>query len=243
MNKAYGVLSGHYEELAASDGYREWAEYVLKEVGENAKGKTGCDAACGSGYFTRALKRAGYSVEGADKSEDMLKVAQSKSVSEGLSINYYLCDLKNFRSFSKLDFITVINDGVNYLSAQDIPKAFAAFHRALKKGGFLFFDISSEYKLEKVIGNNLFAEDLDDLTYLWFNSFSGDKVKMELSFFEREGEIYRRRDETHVQYVHTRGFIEDQLENAGFSVVKECGHLGSELTEKSERIVFSAIKK
>ena len=130
MNKAYGVLSGHYEELAASDGYREWAEYVLKEVGENAKGKTGCDAACGSGYFTRALKRAGYSVEGADKSEDMLKVAQSKSVSEGLSINYYLCDLKNFRSFSKLDFITVINDGVNYLSAQDIPKAFAAFHKA-----------------------------------------------------------------------------------------------------------------
>ena len=60
MNKAYGVLSGHYEELAASDGYREWAEYVLKEVGENAKGKTGCDA---FGDMIASIA-AGYGAEG-----------------------------------------------------------------------------------------------------------------------------------------------------------------------------------
>ncbi|HBF86395.1 MAG TPA: class I SAM-dependent methyltransferase, partial [Clostridiales bacterium] len=70
-NKAYGFLSGYYEDLAAADGYAEWAEYVVKEVGKYSTGKVGCDAACGSGFFTRALKRAGYSVYGSDLSEEM----------------------------------------------------------------------------------------------------------------------------------------------------------------------------
>ena len=64
--KAYSVLSRYYENLAEEDGYEEWGKRVLKLAEKYAKGKKCADLACGSGYFTRVLKKAGFDVFGCD---------------------------------------------------------------------------------------------------------------------------------------------------------------------------------
>ena len=84
-------------------------------------------------------------------------------------------------------------------------------YKGFKPGGALIFDVSSEYKIKNILANNVFAEDLDDLTLLWFNELTGNKLTMSLTFFIKDGEKYVRKEETHVQYAHSVEFIQNAL--------------------------------
>ena len=87
FGEAYSVLSRYYENLAEEDGYEEWGKRVLKLAEKYAKGKKCADLACGSGYFTRVLKKAGFDVSGCDISSEMLTEAERKSAEENLYID------------------------------------------------------------------------------------------------------------------------------------------------------------
>lgn len=241
--KAYSVLSRYYENLASEDGYEEWGKRVLKLAEKYAKGKKCADLACGSGYFTRVLKKAGFDVFGCDISSEMLTEAERKSAEENLYIEYRKQDLTAFRSFEKLDLVTVINDGFNYLDGEKLKRALKAISKNLKPGGALLFDVSSEYKIRNVLANNVFAEDFDDFTLLWFNELTGNKLTMSLTFFIKDGEKYVRKDETHVQYAHSVGFIENALKEARLTPVEIFGATEGCVSETDERINFAAIKE
>ena len=241
--KAYSALAPHYDKLINSCDYEQWSQYVFNKISEYSKGKVGCDLACGSGYFTRLLKANGFDVYGVDNSERMLARANEISFLEKVIIDYQLQDIKKFKSFKKLDFVTVINDGMNYLNKTELKSAIKSIYSSLKSGGVLLFDVSSEYKLKNVLANNLYGEDLDDVTYLWFNTLNEDSVKMELTFFVKKDNVYLREDEIHVQYVHGKDEIVNLLNEIGFDVVEVCGHLGEEIKDDSQRINFIAIKR
>lgn len=241
--KAYSVLSRYYENLAEEDGYEEWGKRVLKLAEKYAKGKKCADLACGSGYFTRVLKKVGFDVSGCDISSEMLTEAERKSAEENLYIEYRKQDLAAFRSFEKLDLVTVINDGFNYLDGEKLRKAIKSISKNLKPGGALIFDVSSEYKIKNILANNVFAEDLDDLTLLWFNELTGNKLTMSLTFFIKDGEKYVRKDETHVQYAHSVEFIQNALKEVGLTPVEIFGKTENGVSENDERINFVAIKE
>ena len=241
--QAYNALAPYYEKLITSCDYEQWSQYVFTKLKTYAKGSLGCDLACGSGYFTRFLKKNGYFVYGVDNSEGMLKEAVRLSNEEKIFVNFQRQDIKNFKSFEKLDFITAINDGYNYISPKDIKKSFKSVFNCLKKGGVFMFDVSSSYKLKNVLGNNLFGEDTDELTYLWFNTLDENGVGMELTFFIKDGDRYVRKDESHYQFIHEKEDIEKALLDCGFEIVEVCGHLGEQISSESHRINFIAIKK
>lgn len=242
MLKPYSALAEIYEKVMDGEDYKRWADYLLSLVKSNVKGNIGLDMACGSGYFTRALKKNGYSVTGVDSSEEMLDEALRISRKEGLDIPFIKGDMATFKNFGKVDFITVVNDGINYLPPEKILKTFKHFNSLLRSGGVLLFDISTEYKLKTVIGDNLFAEDEEDLTYLWFNKLSGDKVDMDISVFVREGEVYTKKEESQTQYIHTIAFLTDCLHKSGYKPVIVTNHLGGEVKSDSLRVQFVAIK-
>lgn len=242
MEKAYSALARVYESLIADEKYREWAEYVVRKIKSEAPSECGIDCASGSGYFTRALKRAGLDVCGVDFSAEMLSEAQRLSAKEGLKIDYYLMDMTALKGFKKVDFITVINDGINYVPRERLIKAFKSFYRALNGGGILYFDVSSEYKLKNVIGNNMFGEDSDDCAYLWFNRLGDGFVDMDLTVFTREGELFRRREESHREFIYTEKELRDGLIEAGFQCVQIAAHMGGEITPTAERLEISAKK-
>ncbi|MBO4323575.1 MAG: class I SAM-dependent methyltransferase [Clostridia bacterium] len=241
--RAYSALSPHYEHLVKGEEYEKWAEFVLNKIKTYSPTAVGADVACGSGYFTRAIKGKGYDVFGYDISDEMLSEARTLSAKRGQYIEFISGDLIRFKSFKKLGFITVINDGFNYIPPENIEKAFSAAYKNLVKGGLFLFDISSEYKLKNVIANNVFSVDEEDFTYIWFNSLCDGFVKMDLTFFEKEGNLYRRKDETHVQYIHKMSDIEDKLKSVGFDIKEISGINGEKVDEKSERICFIAVKK
>lgn len=242
MNEAYSALSKVYEYLICDCDYRKWSQYLLKRLREFSEYGSVVDCACGSGYFTRAIKRAGYSVTGVDLSCEMLAEAGRLSSAEGLKIPYIQGDMANLKVFEKVDFITVVNDGINYVSPEKIPKVFNSFRKALKNGGRLLFDFSSEYKIKNVIGNNLFGEDDENCSYLWFNRQGDGYVDMDIVLFLRNGEYFVKKEESHRQFAHTSDFIRVQLENAGFIVEEISGHLGEKVADNTERLNFIAKK-
>lgn len=94
-------------------------------------------------------------------------------------------DLNDLHLEKKCDFVTAVCDGFNYVKGKNLAAAFNEIYSALNDGGIFIFDVSSANKLENVLGNNLFYEDDENLTYLWQNTKKGEKIKMDLTFFER----------------------------------------------------------
>ena len=66
---------------------------------------------------------------------------------------------------------------------------------------------------------------------------------MELTFFVKEGKVYTRQDETHVQYIYSVHEVISLLKGVGFDVVDVSGHLGEQLKQDSQRNNFIAIKR
>lgn len=235
MEHSYSALGRWFEYLNDDCGYEQWSQYLINKLKPFGAGSRGIDIGCGNGYFTRALTKAGYSMLGIDVSPEMLTRAQELSLKEGAKAEFLLGDITKLKVNAKADFAVAVNDCLNYVPAQKLKAAFSHVRTCLKKGGAFIFDISSPHKLRNIIGDNLFAEDRDDVSYIWFNSLSGDSVIMDLTFFEKNSDgKYTRADERHVQYIHEEGTIISELTAAGFSVTTE-GHLGK---EKLERINF-----
>ena len=141
---AYTILSEIYDRLTDNELYERWKDRSLKVLSAYPHLRSGIDAACGSGFFTIAQKKAGYKVTGVDFCREMLDKAQANALKENLNITFLEQDIANLKVFEKVDYITVINDGLNYISNEKLEKAFRNFYKALNAGGIVYFDFSTE---------------------------------------------------------------------------------------------------
>ena len=233
--KPYSALGGIFEYLNDDCGYDEWSQYLINKLKSLGAGRDGLDIGCGNGYFTRALIRAGYAVKGMDISEEMLSSAVEIARREGVRAEFLYGDITKLKVNAKPDFIVAVNDCLNYVPQSKFSATFSKVYQSLKKGGVFIFDISSEEKLKNDLGNNFFADDGEDITYLWFNTLKEDRVDMDITVFTRGADgKYARADERQTQYIHSEEGVISALKNAGFEVATE-GHLG---LSKEKRINF-----
>ena len=112
-------------------------------------------------------------------------------------------------------------------------------------GGLLLFDISSQYKLENILGCNTFAEDEQGGAYIWKNNYDPESrlIEMELTFFERQGELYRRFTERHIQRAHGTDELLKALRRAGFDAEAYDFETMDPVRPDSERVQFSGRKR
>ncbi len=242
---AYQNLSKYYHKLILDSDYEKWTLYLLSLLKEKIPCGSGYDVGCGTGIFTLKLKKAGYDVIGVDVSEQMLAVAKEITSKERLNVSYLNLDMTELKSLKKLDFITVVNDGINYVSQCRLKKTFKAFNRCLKKGGILLFDVSSKYKLKNVLSNNMYGDDGEDLSYIWLSEYDDDldKLNINLSFFEKQGDVYKRFDEQQTQYAHEQQDLTSALISEGFEVLSVTSALGEKIKSDEQRLLFVAVKK
>ncbi len=213
----YGGFAEVYDTLMRDVDYGAWATYI---AGFLVPGASVAECACGTGELTVRLAAEGFSVTGLDISDDMLRVAQEKARLRGFNIPFVRQDMRALRLHRSVDAVVCACDGVNYLaSKEDAAAFFIAAYAALAPGGVLLFDISSEYKLSRVLDCNTFAEDYGDAAYIWKNNYDGASrlIEMRLYTYKRQGEAYRRCAETHIQRAHTVAELTDALASAGFT--------------------------
>ena len=138
---AYANLAKWFEYLNDDCGYENWSQYLILKL-ERFSLFSGLDMGCGGGWFTRAFQKHGYQMTGVDKSAEMLDFAQEKAMQEGVRSEYLLGDITTFKSPKKFDFVTSINDCVNYIPKTKLVTAFKKIYNALGKGGVFLFSSS-----------------------------------------------------------------------------------------------------
>ena len=240
--KAYAHLAKWFEYLNDDCGYENWSQYLIDKLSRFDL-KTGLDVGCGGGWFTRAFQKRGYAMTGMDISPEMLNFAQETAMQTGARGEYILGDVTKTKLPARFDFVTAINDCVNYIPKNKLDAAFKNIRGAIKKGGVFLFDISSVRKFKEKIANTVSADDREEITYVSFNKEEADGVTMDVTLFvKREDGAFERLDETHRQYAYSEEEILATLEKNGFEVLEVEGHLHEDKTA-SDRLVFLARKR
>ena len=238
---AYSALAEWFEYLNDDCDYENWSQYLIKKLSAYSL-DTGIDVGCGGGYFTRAFRKAGYETIGVDASAEMLDKAQRVALSEGSLGEYRLCDVTKDKIVGRYSFATAINDCINYVPPEKLQRALKNVYGCLKKGGVFLFDVSSPKKFAEKFTNAVNVDDRDEVTYLSFASTDGAQAKLEVTLFIKNPDgSYVRKDETHVQYIHSKQALESALQAAGFTLLQVEGHLGED-EAVSDRLVFLAQK-
>ena len=180
--QAYTHLAKWFEYLNDDCGYENWSQYLINRLSRFPL-KSGLDIGCGGGCFTRAFQRQGYTMTGMDISPEMLDFAQETAFKVGVRSEYILGDITKTKLPARFDFVTAINNCINYIPKHKLDTALKNVRGALKKGGVFLFDISSARKFKEKIANTVSADDRDDITYLSFNREETDGVTMEVTLF------------------------------------------------------------
>jgi len=243
----YGNFAYYYDMLMDDMDYDGWSDYIKSIVDmHGVMYKDILEMACGTGNMAVRMAKKGYNVTAFDISEDMLSVAYNKAKDGGADLRLLCQDMRNIDLNDEFGIILCLCDSINYITdEEDLRYIFRWVYAHLKPGGLFIFDINSSYKLRNVIGDNTFTYNEEDLSYIWDNYLADeDTVEFYITFFVREGELYKKFDELHIEKIYETGEIVSMLKDSGFlEVDTNEAFTFDNVTEITERINFTAIKK
>lgn len=232
----YNKFSKFYDSLIDTD-YNRFVEYyksIFKKY--SVSPKLIADLGCGTGTLTDLMHKQGFDMIGIDCSPQMLDIAKNKNQ----DILYINQDMTEFELYGTVDVIYSSLDCINYIQDENlVKKVFSLVNNYLNYGGLYIFDISSFHKLSVTLGNNTFVFDDDDIFYTWENFFEDDFLTMNLTFFEKCGNLYKRFNEDQVQRAYKISDIVELAKTAGLEILGVFDEFTfDEPSEKSERIFF-----
>ncbi|MDY5482823.1 MAG: methyltransferase domain-containing protein [Clostridium sp.] len=247
--EAYTGFAAVYDMFMDNIPYEEWSRYLislLKEYG--AEDGLVLDLGCGTGSITELLAAAGYDMIGVDLSEEMLQIAMEKKYESGHDILYLRQDMREFELYGTVRAVVSICDSMNYILEQDdLVKVFSLVNNYLDPGGIFIFDLNTEYKYGTLLGNSTIAEDREESSFIWENTYDEEERinEYDLSIFIREeGDLYRKYEETHYQKAYRLDEVKEALAKAGMEFVTAYQAFTREAPESdSERIYVIAKEK
>ena len=243
----YGNFAYIYDKLMKDFDYEKIVTYVERIFEHNnIKPRTVLELGCGTGNASLELVKRGYNVIALDSSIDMLTVFDAKCT-EGSERPVILnMDVRDFSLHDGVDAVISLTDTLNYVTnAKDLAKVFSLVYEYLNPGGIFIFDLNTDYKFENVFGNNMFYMVDDEISYIWeckFNRIS--KVcKFDITFFVRQGELYKRFDEVQYERAYKKGQIEKLLKENSFLQIDMYGGMTFEKPDFDTERIFVVCRK
>ena len=221
--EAYTGFAEVYDVFQDNVPYEEWCSYVtglLKEY--QVMDGLVLDLGCGTGSLTGLMARSGYDMIGIDNSGEMLQIAMNKRNASGLDILYLLQDMRGFELYGTVKAVISICDSMNYIMEyQELVEVFRLVNNYLDPKGVFIFDLNTEYKYRELLADNTFAEDREESSFIW-NNFYDEEEKVneyDLTLFVKEGELYRKFEETHYQRAYGLDQIQQAIRDGGMEFV------------------------
>lgn len=222
--EAYEGFAQVYDELMDNIPYEEWGSYLLGLLEEYGVSKgLVLDMGCGTGSITELLCEAGYDMIGIDNSEDMLSIAREKAIEKGMDILYLLQDMRELELYGTVAAVVSICDSMNYITEEEeLLEVFRLVNNYLDAGGLFIFDLNTVYKYEKLLADNVIAENREDCAFIWENYYDRESRinEYDLSIYvEEEEDLFRRYSEIHYQKAYPLELVRELLEKAGMEFV------------------------
>lgn len=249
MQSNYNFFSYYYDKLTQNVNYQKRAQYFQKVI-EKYLGEEKCillDLACGTGSLSEEFAKMGYDVIGVDYSEEMLNIALDKKFDSGLNIQYLCQDMRNIDMFGTVKVTVCALDSINHLSSlEDIKKVFEKVSLFTEPGGIFIFDINTKYKHKKILADNVYIYETDEVFCVWQNSYieKNNEVIIKLDFFDKtEKNNYERYSEVFSEYAYEYEDFFKLLKDTGFHQTF-CFDEDSfnAVHDKTERAIFVAVK-
>ena len=136
--EVYDSIAREYQESKQLPFRSALEAYTLLELLGDVRGATVYDLACGDGFYTRQIKRAGATnVTGVDISSEMIQLARQAEREHPLGCRYVHQDAADFTSDQPADLVTAVYL-FNYAStANQLLKMCRAARGLLRPGGRL----------------------------------------------------------------------------------------------------------
>lgn len=242
--KSYGSFAKFYDGLMKDADYERRCEYLLQLLKRhNHEAGITLDLACGTGSLTRLLAEKGIDVYGVDSSEDMLSEAMQRAYEKGLNILYLKQKMQSLDLYGTINTCICTLDSINHLTdIDDVKKTFDRVGLFMDDDGLFVFDVNTLYKHRKILCDNTFVFENDEVFCVWQNSLEeNDTVNITLDFFEEEDGVYYRSAENFSERAYSDSQIRELLCNGGFSVEAVYGDLSFDPPEETEqRVIYVA---
>ena len=226
MTEPYEVLATLYDLAGWGDFAERMADRVLALAAEHGLWEIYhiVDVACGTGIAVAKFAQAGYRVTGVDRSPQMLAQARKRVAEAGLQgITFVEADMRHFALDQQADLVTCMYDSLNYLLEEaDLAAAFRCVAAALRDGGLYIFDMNTIFGLAEGWGSRDFIRfDTDDRFIVSRTRWDHETLTNTLVFhgFIRQGQLWERFAETHVQRGYPVAEIRTLLEQVGLRVL------------------------
>ena len=220
--EAYTSFAQVYDLFQDNIPYGEWADYLKSLLNEyGVKDGLVLDLGCGTGSITELLAKAGY---------DMI----------GLDILYLLQDMREFELYGTVKAAVSICDSMNYiLEKEDLVQVFKLVNNYLDPSGIFIFDMNTEYKYTHLLADGTFAENREESSFIWENFYDEEERinEYDLTLFIKEGELFRKFEETHYQRCYSLDEVKEAAKEAGMDFVAAYDAFTREsVKDDSERI-------
>ena len=166
----------------------------------------------------------GYGEEAASFGDESLNENESSFNPEPEIL--YLCqDITDFELYGTVRAVVSTCDTFNYLTEpEQLLKSLKLVNNYIEPDGVLIFDINAPEKYEEVLADNVFAENREDASFIWENSYDKEskinEYALTLFIKDEDTEQYDKTEEYHYQRAYSRNEIKELLDEAGFEIIE-----------------------
>ncbi len=181
------------------DNYERLYGYYLKYL-KDFEVKDILDVGCGNGRMLELLSKSGYSAKGIDLSAKMIEISKKRGVD---------AEHKNISEVTKkYDAIISVADVLNYMDKPSLKRFLSYIKNALKEGGVFICDINTLHGFCDVADGTMVKEDNE--IFLAIDAvFDGEILDTNITFFEKEGDLYKKYNGAILQYFHESSDVVD----------------------------------
>jgi SAM-dependent methyltransferase len=153
-----------------------------------------------------------------DLSPHMCRLARQKAHRAGVPLVVLRADMRDFRLPEPVDLVTCEFDALNHVPREaDLARVAHSVARALRPGGYFYFDVNNRRAFEKIWPGTGFIEQ-PGVALVMRGGYdrARDRGWTTIDWFCREGRSWRRHRERVEQVAWTRAEMYGTLRAAGF---------------------------
>jgi len=217
-----GIVLDMWQQAIPEEHTRAEAEFI-SSVLHLPPGARILDAPCGEGRIARELAAKGYQLTGLDMAQDFLEIARTKAKQRHLTIGFEQGDIRSLRFVDDFDGAVCWGNSFGYFDDTGNPAMLKSLARALKPGGRLVLDASSNAESRLTNFRKHEWAKIGDILFLEENEFDHAQGRMITHYtFVRGGKVEMR---TGSHRIYTYREIWRMLGEAGFAQVKSYASL------------------
>ena len=220
--KPYDLLAKYYDRVMLDHPmlFRRVRNSLLKDILPRIESV--CDLGCGSGEAGLLFAAQGLEVFAVDLSPRQCASVRRKAREEDVAIKVIKADMRSFRLPHPVDLVTCEFDALNHLPRHaDLGKTLKAVARALRPGGWFYFDVNTQLAFERIWSTTSWVDEKEFKVTI-HGDFDPNRMRatLNLDWFVPSGKNWRHIQESLEEVCWTPEQIRTALRRAGFTRVK-----------------------